>query len=84
VLQQRRLAIGIAHGTVAVGLHARDIARQPGPLAQGRHQHRINVVEALSQPRQILTRHHILTIRPPRKGSPPPLSSRKEKTAAPA
>ena len=47
MLQERRFAIGIADGAVAVGLHSRDLPRQPGPLAERGHQHRIDVVKAL-------------------------------------
>ena len=47
MLQQRGFAIGIADGPVAFGLHFGDLPRQPGALAQGRHQHRINVVQTL-------------------------------------
>ena len=55
MLQQRRLAIGIAHRAVAVGLHSRDLPRQPRPLAERRHQHRIDVVETLSKCREVLS-----------------------------
>ena len=47
MLQQRGLAIGVAHRPVAFGLHLGDLPRQPRPLAKGRHQHRIDVVQAL-------------------------------------
>ena len=47
MLQQRRFAIGIAHRPVALGLHPGDLSRQPGALAQRRHEHGIDVVQAL-------------------------------------
>jgi hypothetical protein len=37
----------VAHRAVAVGLHSGDLPRQPRPLAERRHQHRIDVVETL-------------------------------------
>ena len=47
MLQQRRFAIGIAHRPVALGLDPGNLSRQPGALAQGRHEHGIDVVQAL-------------------------------------
>ena len=47
MLQQRRLTIGVAHRPLAVRLHLGDLPRQPRPLAERRHQHRIDVVETL-------------------------------------
>src|SRR6478752_8855030 len=57
MLQQDRFTIGVAHRTVAVSLDARDVARQPRPLAERRDEHGVDIVEALSQSRQILLRH---------------------------
>ena len=57
MLQQRRLAIGIAHRPVAIGLHSRDLPRQPRPLAERRHQHRIDIVETLPKCRKVLIGH---------------------------
>jgi hypothetical protein len=48
MLQERRLSIGVADGPVAGRLHLRNLPRQPCPLAQCRHQNRIDVVEALA------------------------------------
>src|SRR5437868_2593033 len=57
MLQERRLAILIAHGAVAFGLHLRDLPRQSRPLAKRRDEYGIDIVEALSHRRQILHRH---------------------------
>jgi hypothetical protein len=46
MLQQRGLAIRIAHRTITFRLHLGNLPRQPGALAERRDEHGIDVVEA--------------------------------------
>jgi hypothetical protein len=49
MLQERGFAIDVADRPVAVRLDHGNLPRQPRPLAQRRHNHRVDVVETLAK-----------------------------------
>ena len=57
MLQERRLAVGVAHRSIAVGLDPGDVTRQTRPFAECRDQHGINIVKPLAKGGQITSGH---------------------------